>query len=417
MNQKKFKPGDYPYIKEVSMVFKRLLLSVMVVMATMVAAGPAVASDSVKIGILSVLSGPLAVIGNGEKWGAEMAVADFEGISGKKVELVVRDHAYNPGVANEKAKELYEKEKVDVIIACPNSAAALAVAAQAKIHKKVFISTSAGTTDLIGKSCNRYVFKWSYNDYMLATTIGLLGSDKLGKRWYTLTSDYAWGHNLLKHFRAAVEEKGGEILGNDMVALHTSDFSPYILKAMNAKPQVLALLNVGKDSVNATKAAIEYGLKAKTETVHALLFEPSIRGAGVATFAGGYTAAPWNWSIDSPDVRDFADRYLKKTGERPHFMAAAVYSATLQYLKAVKRAGSVESDKVITALEGHTFNDMFASPGYVRPEDHQQVGKAYLLRVKKPDQVKEKDDYFEVIGSLSPEEAFGKPGQFGCNLN
>lgn len=396
---------------------KVLVTAVMLAAALLMVSGPAVAAKVVKVGIVSVLSGPVAVIGNGEKWAAEMAVADFEGIEGTKIELVVRDHAYNPGVANEKAKELYEKEKVDVIIACPNSAAALAVAQQAKLHKKLFISTSAGTTDLIGKACNRYVFKWNYNDYMLATTVGILGAEKLGKRWYCITSDYAWGHNLLKHFTEAVESKGGKVVGNDMVALHTSDYSPYILKAMNAKPEVLALLNVGKDAVNSTKAAAEYGLKKKVTIVHALLFEPSIRGAGVATFAGDYTAAPWNWVVDNPGARDFADRYLKKTGERPHFMAAAVYSAVTQYLKAVKRAGSAESDKVIATLEGHTFQDMFANPGYVRPEDHQQVGKAYLLKVKQPDQVKGTDDFFEVVGSLPAEQAFGKPGQFGCQLN
>lgn len=398
------------------MLARRLTMILMVLAALMVAAGPAAAADTVKVGVVSVLSGPLAVIGNGEKWAAEMAVADFTAAEGMKVELVSRDHAYNPGVANEKAKELYEKEKVDMIVACPNSAAALAVAQQALRHKKIFIATSAGTTDLIGKSCNRYVFKWGYNDYMLATTVGMWGAEHLGKRWYSITSDYAWGHNLLEHFSAAAKSKGAELVGNDMVALHTSDYSPYVLKAMNANPDVLALLNVGKDAVNSTKAAAEYGLKKKTKLVHALLFEPSIRGAGVATFAGDYVAAPWQWTVDIPGARDFADRYLKKTGERPHFMAAAVYSATLQYLKAVKKAGSTEPDKVIAVLEGLTFKDMFANPGYVRPEDHQQVSTAYLLKVKDAGQVKEKDDYFEVIGSLPAEQAYGKAGQFGCNL-
>jgi branched-chain amino acid transport system substrate-binding protein len=398
------------------MLGRKLTLVLMLMAAIMMTAGPAAAGDTVKVGVLSVLSGPLAVIGNGEKWAAEMAVADFVAAEGMKVELVARDHAYNPGVANEKAKELYEKEKVDMIVACPNSAAALAVAQQALRHKKLFMATSAGTTDLIGKSCNRYVFKWGYNDYMLATTVGMWGAEHLGKRWYSITSDYAWGHNLLEHFTAAAKSKGAELVGNDMVALHTSDYSPYVLKAMNAKPDVLALLNVGKDAVNSTKAAAEYGLKKTTKLVHALLFEISIRGAGAATFAGDYVAAPWQWTVDIPGARDFADRYLKKTGERPHFMAAAVYSATMQYLKAVKRAGSADPDKVIAALEGHTFKDMFANPGHVRAMDHQQVSTAYLLKVKEPDQVKEKDDYFEIIGSLPADQAYGKAGQFGCNL-
>ncbi len=377
---------------------------------------PVQATDTVKIGLISVLSGPLAVIGNGEKWSAEMAIEDYGTVLGKKIELIARDHAYNPGVANERAKELYQKENVDVIVACPNSAAALAVAEQARINKKPFISTSAGTTDLIGKHCNKYVIKWNYNDYMLATTVGLWGAENLGKKWYTITSDYAWGHDLLKHFTAALEKKGGVHVGNDMVALNTSDYSPYILNAMRANPDVLVLLNVGKDAVNSTKAAMEYGLKDKVKIVHALLFEPNIKGAGPEVFADNYVAASWHWKVDNPGAREYADKYFDRHGERPHFMAAAVYSATWQYLEAVDRAGTTDPDKVIAALEGHTFRDMFANPGYIRPEDHMQVGEALLLRAKRPEEIKEQEDFFELVGTLPAEEAFGQPGQFGCNL-
>ena len=377
---------------------------------------PAKAADTVKVGVVSVLSGPLATIGNGEAWSAEMAVEDFGTVLGKKIELIKRDHAYNPGVANEKAKELYEKEKVDMIVACPNSAAALAIAQQALLHKKPFFSTSAGTTDLIGKHCNRYVIKWNYNDYMLATTVGLWGAEHLGKRWYTITSDYAWGHDLLKHFTAALKKKGGIHVGNDMVALQTADYSPYILKAAKENPDVLVLLNVGPDTINSTKAAVQYGLKKKVKIVHALLFEPNIRGAGPEVFADDYVGGSWYWKVNNPGAREYADKYLKKHGERPHFMAAAAYSATWQYLEAVKRTGTTDAETVIKALEGHTFNDMFANPGYIRPEDHMQIAKAYLLRAKRPEEIKEKDDYFEIVGTVPAEEAFGKEGQFGCKM-
>jgi branched-chain amino acid transport system substrate-binding protein len=377
---------------------------------------PAKAADTVKVGVISVLSGPLATIGNGEAWSAEMAVEDFGTVLGKKIELIKRDHAYNPGIANEKAKELYEKENVDVIVAVPNSACGLAVAQQALIHKKPFISTSAGTTDLIGKQCNRYVIKWNYNDYMLATTVGLWGAEHLGKKWYTITSDYAWGHDLLKHFTAALTKKGGIHVGNDMVALQTADYSPYILKAIKANPDVLVLLNVGPDTINSTKAAVQYGLKKTCKIVHALLFEPNIRGAGPEVFADDYVAGSWYWKVDNPGAKEYADKYLKKHGERPHFMAAAVYSATWQYLEAVKRSGTTNPEAVIKALEGHTFRDMFANPGYIRPEDHMQVAKAYLLRAKKPEEIKEKDDYFEIVGTVPAEEAYGPAGLFGCKL-
>lgn len=395
---------------------KSWLMFFLLLIGWMVGSPAAQAGDTVKIGVVSVLSGPLAVIGNGEAWSAEMAIKDFGDVLGKKVELITRDHAFNAGLANEKAKELYEKENVDVIIACPNSAAALAVAQQALLHKKPFISTSAGTTDLIGKRCNRYVIKWSYNDFMLATTVGLWGAENLGKRWYTITSDYAWGHDLLKHFLEALKKKNGVHVGNDMVALQTSDYSPYILKAAKEKPDVLVLLNVGKDATNSTKAAAEYGLKKNCKIVHALLMEPDIKGAGPELFADDYCAMSWYWKSDNPGAKEYADKYLKLHGESPHFMAAAVYSATWQYLEAVKRAKTTDAEAVIKALEGHTFRDLFANPGYVRPEDHQQISKAFLLRAKKPVEIKEESDYFEIVGTVPAEEAFGKAGEFGCEM-
>ncbi len=368
------------------------------------------AADPVRVGFISVLSGPLAPIGKSELNATQMAVEDFGPVLGQKVQLFPKDHNYNPGLANERAKELYEKDNVDAIVACSNSAAALAVSDQADRHKRLFMSTSAGTTDLIGK--NRYTFKMNYNDFMLANTVGRWGAKNLGKRWYTITSDYAWGHDLLKHFTNALKEEGGTHVGNDMVPVNTSDYSPYILKATQAKPDVLVLLNVGKDAVNSTKAAVEYGLRKNVKIVHALLFELDIKGAGLETFAGDYTAAPWNWVVNQPGSREWADRYYKAHGDRPTFMAAAAYDATWQYLDAVKRANSQDPDKVIKALEGHTFKNFFTNPGHIRAEDHLEMTNAFLLRVKQPDQVKEKEDYFEVVGTLAAGKAQPPVGLF-----
>ncbi|MDW7710251.1 MAG: ABC transporter substrate-binding protein [Deferrisomatales bacterium] len=378
------------------------------------ALGTASAADPVKVGILEVLSGPLGVIGKGSVEAARMAVEDFGPVLGGNVELVIKDHAYNPGLANERAKEMYANDGVDVIVGCPNSAAALAVSDQAERHKRLFMASDAGTTDLIAK--NRYTFKWNYNDYMLATTAGRWATKNLGKKWYTITADYAWGHDLLKYFTAAIQDEGGAVVGNDNVAQGTADFSAYILKARRAKPEVVALLNVGRDAANSTKAMVEYGLREEVKAVHALLFELDIKGAGIETFTGNYTAASWNWQVDNPGAREFADRFLQRTGERPHFMAAAVYSAVWQYLDAVKRAGSKETEEVIRALEGHTFRDFFANPGHIRKEDHLQTGKAYLLRVKQPDQVKGQEDFFEIVGTLPPEVAHPPVGYFGRSL-
>ncbi|MEW6113616.1 MAG: ABC transporter substrate-binding protein [Thermodesulfobacteriota bacterium] len=385
-------------------------------LALCLACVPPGSAEPVKISILTDMSGPYAGITASNVEAVKMAIEDFGGKAlGEPIEFIYRDHMCKPDVANQKAKELYEKELVDVIFDVPNSAAGLAVSNQAKLHKKLFFSVGSGTTRHSGPDCNRYTFDWAYNDYMLATAVGLWAADNLGKKWFTITADYAWGHDLLKHFSDALKAKGGTLLGNEMVALGASDFSPYILKAMNANPEVLVLLNAGKDGVNSTKQAVEFGLKKKAKIVHALLFIDDIKAAG-DIFADDYVTGAWYWKSDNPGSKEFVEKWRKKFNRPPNWMNAATYSAVIQYLKAVERAKTKEVQAVIKALEGHEFKDLLANPGKIRAEDHMQVGKAYILRVKKPSEVKEEWDYFEIVGSIPPEQAYQNPKDTGCKM-
>jgi branched-chain amino acid transport system substrate-binding protein len=392
------------------------MMPFVLILALFLACVPQVSAEPVKISILTDMSGPYAGITATNVEAVKMAIADFGGKAlGEPIEFIYRDHMCKPDVANQKAKELYEKELVDVIFDVPNSAAGLAVSNQAKLHKKLFFSVGSGTTRHTGPDCNRYTFDWAYNDYMLATAVGLWAADNLGKKWFTITADYAWGHDLLKHFSDALKAKGGTLLGNEMVALGASDFSPYILKAMNANPEVLVLLNAGKDGVNSTKQAVEFGLKKKAKIVHALLFIDDIKAAG-DIFSDDYVTGAWYWKSDNPGSKEFVEKWRKKFNRPPNWMNAATYSAVIQYLKAVERAKTKEVQAVIKALEGHEFTDLLANPGKIRAEDHMQVGKAYILRVKKPSEVKEEWDYFEIVGSIPPEQAYQNPKDTGCKM-
>jgi len=389
----------------------------MLAVAVTVLTAMAAVAAPLKISVLTDMSGPYAGITAKNVEAAKMAIADFGGkVLGEPIEFVYRDHMCKPDVANQKAKELYEKEQADIIFDVPNSAAGLAVANQAKLHKKLFIAIGSGTTRLAGPDCNRYTFKWAYNDYMLATAVGLWAAENLGKKWFTITADYAWGHDLLKHFSEALKAKGGTLIGNEMVALGTSDFSPYILKAMNEKPEVLVLLNAGKDAVNATKQANEFGLKGKVKIVHALLFIEDVKASG-DIFADDYVTGAWYWKSDNPGSKEFVDKWKKQFGKPPNWMNAATYSAVTQYLKAVERAKSKDALPVIKALEGHEFKDLLANPGKIRAEDHMQVGNAYILKVKKPGDVKEDWDFFEIVGMIPPDKAYQDPKNTGCTMD
>jgi branched-chain amino acid transport system substrate-binding protein len=377
----------------------------------------AMAADPVKVAILTDLSGPYSGFAIPNVDAAKMAIKDFGGkLLGQDIEFFARDHQSKADIGNQKGKELYEKEKVDAIFDCPNSAAALAVSNQALKNKKLFFSVSSGTTRHTGADCNRYTFDWAWNDYMVVRSVGVWSIENLGKKWYTITADYTWGHTLFKFLSRALEEKGATLLGNDMVAMGTADFSPYILNAIKAKPDVLGLLNGGKDVVTSTKQALEFGLKKNVKVVHVYMGIDEIKGAGPEVVGGDYTTAPWYWKVDTPGAKEWVDRWTQQFNRRPNWINAAVYSCITQYLLAVERAGTKDPKAVIKQLEGHTFNDFFANPGYIRPQDHMQVGKALILRAKNPEEIKEEWDYLEIVGEVPPEQAYMDPAKTGCKM-
>lgn len=366
--------------------------------------------EPVKLAVLTDQSHVYASLTKSNIDAVKMAIEDFGGkVLGMPILFTDRDHKNRPGIATQKAKELYEKEKVDAIFDVCQSACGLAVSEQAALHKRLFFSVSSGTTKHTREACNRYTFDWGYNDYMLATAAGLWAAEHLGKKWFTITADYAWGHDLLENFKAALKKKGGILVGNEMVALGASDFSPYLLKALNSGADVLVLLNAGKDTVNSTKQAVEFGLKKKMKILHALLFVPQVAAVGSKVFGDDYTTVPWYWKSENPGAKEFADRWLARFKTRPHWINAGNYSAAMQYLKAVERAGTKDPEAVIEALEGHTYRDMFNNPGYIRPEDHMAIADAFIVRVKREEEKTEKWDVFEFVGKVPAKEAYGPP--------
>jgi branched-chain amino acid transport system substrate-binding protein len=393
---------------------KRIFLSMILIFLVFVlGASISLAEEAVRVGIMNAHSGPMAGPGKMESNAEMMAVEEYGPVLGKKVEVFTRDNAFQAGLSVEKAKELYEMEKVDVIFGVPNTAGAIGVSDQAMKNKKLFFSTSTTGTDLIAR--NRATIKWVYHNYMLPTAIGTWGG-KLGKKFYTITGDYSTAKDALKYFSDVLIKKGGELIGNDFVPLGTNDFSPYILKAKNAKPDVLIIINVAKDTINCTRAVVEYGLKKDVKVLYWFLTETDIKEAGVDIFSGGYCAAPWNWTAKIPGAREFADRFNKKYGSRPSYLCAGGYSAVWQYFEAIKRAGTKETVAVSKALQNHTFKDFFCNPGYIRGEDNLQMGDAFILRVKKPEEIKEGEDYYEVIETLPTAMVQPDPKFFGRKL-
>jgi len=383
------------------------------------AAGGKISNDKVVLGLLNDQSGVYKDLsGPNSKVAIEMAIEDYKTKYGDKavaktIELVSADHQNKPDIANTKAQEMYDRQNADVILDVPTSSAALAVANQAKAKKKLFIDVGAATTALTGKSCNKYTFHWAYDTHMLANGTGAATVRQGGKVWSIVYPDYAFGQDMNKSFTAAVEGAGGTVQQSIATPFPNDNFATFITRAGSTNPKVIATMAAGGDLINFVKQFNQAGMKDTTLAV-GLMFITDIHSLGVDQFAGTTFTDAWYWNFDAKN-RAWADKFKAKTNTRPTFAHAANYSAALQYLEAVQRAGTDNADAVVKELEGKDLNDIFLRNGKVRAADHRVLHDAYLAKVKAKGEVKQDWDYEKVLATIPADKAFG-PVSVDCKM-
>ncbi|MGW5667736.1 ABC transporter substrate-binding protein [Micromonospora sp. NPDC003776] len=373
--------------------------------------------DKIVLGVLNDQSGVYAdASGPNSVKAVQMAVNDFKAKYGdkaitKNISVESADHQNKPDIANTKAAELYDRKGVDAILDVPTSSAALKVADVAKAKKKLYFNITGATTDLTGKSCNKYTFHYAYDTYMLAHGTGTAATQQGAKNWYIVYPDYAFGQDMEKKFSAAVEGAGGKIVAKDATPFPNDNFSTFLLKAptLNPKPDTLGTMQAGGDLVNLVKQYNEFKLRDKgIGLAVGLMFLTDIHSLTPAALAGTTYTDAWYWNFDQQN-REFADRFQKETGTRPTFAHAANYSAAMQYLEAVQAAGTDDADTVVKQLEGKEINDVFLRNGKIRAEDHRVIHDVYLAQVKPESEVKEPWDYVKVLKTIPAAEAFAPP--------
>src|SRR6266540_753333 len=325
--------------------------------------GGRISNDEIVLGVLNDQSGVYADLsGKNSVEAVKMAVEDFKAKHGndavtKNIEVITADHQNKPDIANSKAQEMYDRQHADVILDVPTSSAALAVASQAAAKKKLFIDIGAATTALTGAQCNKYTFHYAYDTYMLAHGTGTTVTQQGGKDWYIVYPDYAFGQDMEKSFSTAIQAGGGRVVAKDPTPFPNDNFSTFLLKAptLKPKPQVLGTMQAGGDLVNLVKQYNEFKLRDKgLQLAVGLMFITDIHSLGPDAFAGTTFTDAWYWNLDERS-RAWADKFQQRTKIRPSFAHAGNYSAALQYLEAVQRAGTDDSDAVVKKLEGYSF--------------------------------------------------------------
>jgi branched-chain amino acid transport system substrate-binding protein len=360
-------------------------------------------SDVIRIGHLTPITGFLGPLGEFAQMGVQLAAEEINaagGVLGRKIELVMED-SVNPQTASAKAERLIERDKVAMIIGEISSASALAIGQVANRTKTVFINTGANSDALRGESCNPFMFHIEAANSMMVRSVGTyLKNENMikGKKWYSLTADYAFGHDLFKVAKKFVSENGGEFIGEELVPTDATDFSPYLLKIRQARPDVVASNLAGNQITNFIKQYAEYGLQFP---ITGFGFDTAVAwGAGQGNFSGIWPLI-WHHMVDTPSSRKYVEAFTKKYGKPPENQSWGDYNSLRIVAQSFDELKSPDPQKLAEHLrKGAKFDILKNREGYFRPYDNQMVQEMYAVRAKEPGKMANQWDIYEPLGSV-----------------
>lgn len=354
-------------------------------------------TDAIRIGHLTPRTGFLGPLGEYAVMAIDLAAEEINaggGVMGRKIELLKED-SVNPQTASTKAERMFERDNVTCILGEISSASCLTIAQVAQRNKKIFINTGGNSDALRGNDCKKYMFHVEAQNSMYVKSVGrsfLRDGLVTGKSWYSLTADYAFGHDLLKVAKRFMEGNGGKFAGDDLIPTDATDFSSYLLKIRNAKPDLVVLNLAGNQITNFLKQYAEFGLKFP---VGGFGFDTALAwAAGKGNFVGTWPVV-WHHLIDTAGSKAFVAAFTKKYGKPPENQAWGDYMALKIMAQSMNELKTTDSTKIVEHLEkGAKFDILKTREGYFRAQDHQLMQEMYAITALPADQIKNQWDIF-----------------------
>lgn len=391
--------------------------------------------SSVFIGITVPRTGTYAVQGEDELKGYQLAVEHInsghplikaispkstKGVLGKEVKYGVADSEAKPNTAVQAQSRFITENKAVLLTGSTSSAVAVALNKLAQREKVLYAAGISGSNDTTGKDCVRYGVRQCFYGQTAAAAIGPLLVKTFGqnKKAAYLTPDYTYGHTVTKSMQDFLKTAGWTTVTNQVAPLGAPDYSSYLLNVANSGADVLLNVNWGHDAVLSTKQAKQFGIFDKMKLVVPYQTPFLAREVGENLMAGVYAATDFWWTLQDkyPLAKMFVEEFDKKYGYKPEWGANNAYMEFALWADAVERAGTFYPPAVIKVYEdGHKIQSTVGEV-YFRGADHQLVRPVIIVRGKKAADMKNKEDFYEVVEVVPGEPLMQKPDAFGCKL-
>lgn len=375
------------------------------------------AAEPITLGLNYPRTGPYKEEGLAQMRGALLAIDEINakgGVLGRSLRLISKDTASRPEKAVRNVDAL-AADGAAMLFGGASSAVAIAAGQRAAEKKLLYFGTLTYSNDTTGKDGQRYLFRECNSAWMSARALGhYLGQALPGKRYFYITANYTWGlttETSLRHYTGTEDAAQHPSIKVPFPGARLSDFRDALSQVAASKADVLVLALFGEDLVHAMRIADELGLTRNHQIIAPNLTQSMVELAGPGLMQGVIGTEPWTWRVPEREnsargqafVRDFAERY----GVYPASSSASAYSIVYQWADAVRRSGSLDSEALIKALEGHRYNLLKGEQEW-RTFDHQNVQSVYVVKVKPRDEVLRDalhQDYFDILEQMDGNQA------------
>jgi branched-chain amino acid transport system substrate-binding protein len=366
--------------------------------------------ETLKIGVMSDLSGGLALFGN-EMWeGLQLGfdyATDGSMVAGNRpIELIVRDDTSDVDAGTSAARELIESEGVEILVGNTSSGVALQVQQIADENGVVYFAAPAASADITGANWNPHTFRVCRNSAQDGLTMAAWSVENVGQDYLILAEDYAFGQATAAGFQAAFSALGGNFLAEEPIYApsDTTDFTPYIQQILEAGPDGLILIWATNTSgvvmyeqlaSQGVTGEIPFITGFSSNDLVALLDPGNIGSTGLVVY---------NYTLPNTAVNDWlTDQYNEQYGGNPDLFSECGFATAQAIVAALEETGGVtDADTLIATLEGLQFNGP-KGEYVIRPEDHQALASMYiveLISVDDPDQA-----YYNLVEEISGAES------------